>query len=357
MALVGYFLSDRLFVIFTEDANLIRLGTEYISIILMGSIALFFPMISNNILRGEGNTFIPMVVMVIGAVINIILDPFLIYGLWIFPRLGIQGAAIATVSARLLSGIFLVFMLFSDKNELKMDLKTFKFDFNVIIEIYRVGFPAMIMQFLASFMLAGMNKILGSFTSTAIAAAGIYFRLQSFVFMPVFGLNQGYMPIVGYNFGHNKPQRMMKTIKLAGLIAFVFTTSGFILFQTIPTQLITLFNKDPELIRIGTTALKKISIAFPIIGPAIIISTTFQAMGKGLPSLLFSFLRQIVVLLPLMYLLGQWYGLNDLWYAFPISEVISIIPAAIWLKITLNRVTTEMERRNQMPGHSIDTGS
>ena len=356
MALIGYFLSDRLFVIFTNDANLINLGTQYISIILMGSIALFFPMISNNILRGEGNTFIPMVVMVIGAVINIILDPFLIYGLWLFPRLGIQGAAIATVTARLLSGIFLVFMLFSDKNELKMDLKTFEFDFNVIVEIYKVGFPAMIMQFLASFMLAGMNKILASFTTTAIAAAGIYFRLQSFVFMPVFGLNQGYMPIVGYNFGHNNPKRMMKTIKLAGVIAFVFTTAGFIIFQTIPTQLITLFNKDPELIRIGTTALKRISIAFPIIGPAIIISTTFQAMGKGLPSLFFSFLRQIIVLLPMMYLLGQWYGLNNLWYAFPISEVISVIPAAIWLKLTLNRVTSEMERRNNMPGYSKDIG-
>lgn len=355
MGLVGYFFADRLFVIFTDDPNLISLGTQYISIILMGSIALFFPMISNNILRGEGNTFIPMVVMVIGAVINIILDPFLIYGLWIFPQLGIRGAAIATVTARLVSGIILVFMLFSDKNELKLNLKSFKFDFNVIVEIYRVGFPAMIMQFLASFMLAGMNKILASFTTTAIAAAGIYFRLQSFIFMPVFGLNQGYMPIVGYNYGHNNPKRMLKTIKLAMLIGFLFTTIGFIIFQTIPEQLITLFNKDPELIRIGTTALKKISIAFPIIGPAIIVSTTFQAMGKGLPSLFFSFLRQIIILLPSMYLLGQWYGLSNLWYAFPISEIISMIPAAIWLKITLDKVLTEMNTKSGLTDYSKDT--
>lgn len=352
MAFIGYFFADRLFVIFTDDPHLITLGTQYISIILMGSIALFFPMISNNILRGEGNTFIPMIVMIIGAVINIILDPFLIYGLWIFPKLGIQGAAVATVTARLISGIFLAFMLFSNKNELKLNLKSFVFDFKVIIEVYRVGFPAMIMQFLASFMLAGMNLILASFTSTAIAAAGIYFRLQSFIFMPVFGLNQGYMPIVGYNYGHNNPQRMLKTIKLAVLIGFSFTMVGFILFQTIPTQIISLFNNDPELIRIGTSALKKISIAFPIIGPAIIVSTTFQAMGKGMPSLFFSFLRQIIILLPLMYLLGQWYGLDTLWYAFPISEVVSIIPAAIWLKITLNRVVSEMENRAQLPEYS-----
>jgi putative MATE family efflux protein len=354
IAIIGFFFSDKLFVIFTDDPNLITLGTEYISIILMGSIALFFPMISNNILRGEGNTFIPMVTMLIGAVLNIILDPFLIYGLWIFPKLGIQGAAIATVSARLLSGIFLVFMLFSDKNELKLNLKNFSFDFNIIKEVYKVGFPAMVMQLLASLMLSGMNRILASFSTTAIAAAGIYFRLQSFVFMPVFGLNQGFMPIVGYNYGHNNPKRMLKTIKLAGVIAFVFTTAGFILFQTIPEQIVSLFSTDPELIEIGSMALKRISIAFPVIGPAIIVSTTFQALGKGLPSLIFSFLRQIIILLPLMYILGQVYGLDILWYSFPISEFISIIPAAIWLKITLDKVLNNMKSRELIPEYSQD---
>lgn len=352
IAMVGFFFSDKLFVIFTDDPNLITLGTEYISIILIGSIALFFPMISNNILRGEGNTFIPMITMLIGAVLNIILDPFLIYGLWIFPKLGIQGAAIATVSARFLSGIFLVFMLFSDKNELKLNLKNFSFDFNIIKEVYKVGFPAMVMQLLASLMLSGMNRILASFSTTAIAAAGIYFRLQSFVFMPVFGLNQGFMPIVGYNYGHNNPKRMLKTIKLAGVIAFVFTTAGFILFQTIPEQIVSLFSTDPELIEIGSMALKKISIAFPVIGPAIIISTTFQALGKGLPSLIFSFLRQIIILLPLMYFLGRFYGLDILWYSFPISEFVSIIPAAIWLKITLDKVLNNMKTREILPKYS-----
>ncbi|MGM0446601.1 MAG: MATE family efflux transporter [Bacillota bacterium] len=352
IGLIGFFFSDKLFVIFTDDPNLITLGTEYISIILMGSIALFFPMISNNILRGEGNTFIPMVTMLIGAVLNIILDPFLIYGLWIFPRLGIQGAAIATVSARFLSGIFLVFMLFSDKNELKLNLKNFSFDFNIIKEVYKVGFPAMVMQLMASLMLSGMNKILASFSTTAIAAAGIYFRVQSFVFMPVFGLNQGFMPIVGYNYGHNNPKRMLKTIKLAGVIAFVFTTAGFILFQTIPEQIVSLFSTDPELIEIGSIALKKISIAFPIIGPAIIVSTTFQALGKGLPSLFFSFLRQIIILLPLMYILGNLYGLETLWYSFPIAEFVNIVPAAIWLKITLDKVINNMNSKNIINDYS-----
>ena len=342
IALVGLLYSQNLLKFFTEDTKLINIGTQYIRIIFTGSIALFFPMISNNILRGEGNTVAPMITMLIGSILNIILDPFFIFGIWFFPEWGVAGAAFATVLSRIISGVFLIYILFSDKNEIKLNMKSFEFDFSIVKSIFKVGFPAMVMQFLASFMLAGMNKILISYSSTAIAAAGIYFRLQSFVFMPVFGLNQGYMPIVGYNYGHNKPERVKKVIKSAFFIAIGFTTTGFLLFQLIPTQLITMFNNDPELIRIGTRALKVISLAFPIIGPAIIISTTFQALGKGLPSLLLSFLRQIIILLPLMYFLGKTTSLNYLWYAFPISELTSMIPGAFWLRITLKNTFKRM---------------
>ena len=345
-AFVGFLFADKLIKFFTNDPNLIALSTEYISVILIGGIALFFPMISNNILRGEGNTVTPMIAMILGAIINIIIDPFFIFGISFFPKLGVQGAAVATVLARIISGIFLVYMLFSDKNELKLNFSDFEFDFSIIKSIYKVGFPAMVMQFMASFMLGGMNRILGTFSSTAIAAAGIYFRLQSFVFMPVFGLNQGYMPLIGYNYGHQNPERMKKAIKYTFVVAFAFTTTGFIIFQTIPTHLIRLFNSDPELIRIGTTALKTISIAFPIIGPAIIVSTTFQAIGKGFPSLIQSFMRQIVVLLPLMYILGQNFGLSTLWYAFPISELTNIIIASIWLTFTLKKVFKNLKQTN-----------
>ncbi len=340
--IIGILISDKLLQFFTSDADLIRMGTEYISIIFIGSIALFFPIIGNNILRGEGNTIAPMIAMTLGAVINIILDPFLIFGIGFFPAWGIKGAAIATVLARLISGGFLVFMLFSDKNEITFDLKDFEFDFSIIKEVYSVGFPAMVMQFLASFMLSGMNWILGSFSSTAIAAAGVYFRLQSFVFMPVFGLNQGYMPLVGYNFGHNNPKRIKKAIISAFLISLGFTGIGFLIFQFFPAQLISVFNNDPKLLEIGSNALKNISIAFPIIGPAIIISATFQAIGKGWPSLMLSFFRQIIILLPLMYLLGEIYGLNVLWYSFPISETLALIPACFWLYNTLKVKFKEM---------------
>ncbi len=338
VAVIGFLFSDQILALFTSEEILIKMGSEYIEIILIGSTAIFFPMVTNNILRGEGNTFTPMIAMLIGSILNIIMDPFIIYGLWIFPEMGVAGAALATVAARIISALFLVYILFSDKNELKISLKDFSFDFRIIKDIYIVGFPAMVMQFLASFMLGGMNKILAEFGSTAIAAAGIYFRLQSFIFMPVFGLNQGYMPIMGYNYGHNNPERMKKTFKSTLLVASIFTMLGFFIFQIFPAQLISLFNNDQKLLEIGTDALKKISIAFPIIGPAIIISTTFQALGNGFPSLVFSFLRQIVILLPLMYLIGQWYGLEYLWFAFPISEVFSITPAAVWLWFKFKKV-------------------
>ncbi len=342
VAIIGAIFAKDILQLFTDNHKLISIGSEYIRIILVGSFAMFLPMIANNILRGEGNTFTPMIAMLIGSVLNIIIDPIFIFGLGFMPKLGVAGAAYATVLARLLSGAFLIYILFSDKNELKINMKSFEFEPQIIFDVYKVGLPAMFMQFLASFMLGGMNRILAEYSATAIAAAGIYFRLQSFVFMPVFGLNQGYMPIIGYNYGHYKPERMKKAIKSTVIVAFSFTTAGFILFQTIPELLISMFNSDPELIRIGTSALKKISLAFPIIGPAIIISTTFQALGKGFPSLLFSFLRQIVILLPVMYFFGKWFGLNNLWYAFPLSEVISIIPASIWLIYILRNIFKRM---------------
>lgn len=348
VAVFGFLFAENILALFTDNPLLIGMGSEYIEIILIGSLALFFPMVSNNILRGEGNTFTPMVAMLIGSIINIILDPFIIYGLWIFPRMGVAGAAIATVASRIISAFFLIYILFSDKNELQISLKDFSFDFQIIKDIYIVGFPAMVMQFLASFMLGGMNRILAGFGSTAIAAAGIYFRLQSFIFMPVFGLNQGYMPIMGYNYGHNNPERMKKTFKSAVLVAFSFTMLGFFIFQIFPSQLISLFNNDQELLRIGTNALKKISLAFPIIGPAIIVSTTFQALGNGFPSLLFSFLRQIIILLPAMYLIGQWYGLEYIWFAFPLSEVMSITPAAVWVRYKFKSIFEEMYKRKEL---------
>lgn len=345
IGLIGFFFSENLISLFTNNDVLIDLGTRYIRIIFVGSIFLFIPMLSNNILRGEGNTFVPMISMLIGSIINIILDPLLIFGIGFFPKMGVEGAALATIIARAISGSYIVYMVFTNDKDIQLDLKNFKFDLSIIGEIYQVGLPAMVMQFLASFMIGGLNIIVGSYNEYAIAVVGIYFRLQSFVFMPVFGLNQGYMPIVGYNYGFNKPDRMKETIKYGLIIGFSFTTLGFILFQLFPEGLIKMFNSDSELIEIGVHALKTISLAFPIIGLAIVGSTTFQAVGKGFASMILSFLRQIILLLPIAYFLAQIGQLDLVWYAFPISEVISFTILAIWYKKIFKRVFADMRNR------------
>ncbi|MFW5790226.1 MAG: MATE family efflux transporter [Bacillota bacterium] len=340
---IGYFFSAEIFSFVTSDPKLIDLGEEYIRVILMGSFAMFFPVVASDILRGEGNTFVPMLTLVLGAVINIILDPFLIFGIGFFPRLEVAGAAYATIISRFIGGLFIAYLLFKGHNQVELNYDKFKFDFKIIKDVYRVGLPAMIMQLLASIMIFGANTIVGMYDTVAVAVLGIYFRLQSFVFMPVFGLAQGFMPIVGYNFGHKKPDRMMKTIKFGFLIAFSFTTAGLIIFQIFTTPLIQLFNDDPELLEIGVTALKRITLAFPIIGPAIIGSTTFQAIGKGLPSLIISFSRQIILLLPIMYFLGLIAGLDYLWLAFPISEGMVFIVMILWLRSTLKEAQDKMQ--------------
>jgi len=345
-AFVGIFLPERLIGIFTDDPMLIDYGARYISIILMGAAAMFIPMIANNILRGEGNTVIPMITMLIGSILNIILDPLLIFGYGFFPEMGIEGAAMATVLSRIISGTFIVIMLLKGSNQVKVTFRDFELDLSIIKGIYQVGLPAVVMQVLASVMVGGVNTILDGYSSTAIAAMGIYFRLQSFVFMPVFGLNQGYMPIVGYNFGYNNAGRVKKTMKAGFMMGFAFTVLGFIIFQVFPEQLIRLFGDSPELIEIGVKALRTISLAFPVIGPAIVGGTTFQALGKGMPSLILSFSRQIIILLPLAFLLAKIGGLDLIWYAFPVAEFIAVVWMAIWLKSTLKTVFRVMERES-----------
>ncbi len=342
IALIGIFFSRSLISIFTDSTNLIQMATEYISIIFIGSIFMFLPVLSSDILRGEGNTFVPMIAMLIGAIINIILDPFLIFGIGPFPELGAAGAAYATVFSRMISGIYIVYMLLNNDEDIRIDLKKFKFKFAIIRDIYNVGLPAMVMQFLGSFMVGGLNLIVGSYNTDAIAVVGIYFRLQSFVFMPVFGLNQGYMPIVGYNYGFNKPDRMKQTIKYGLLTGGFITTLGFIAFQLFPEPLVRLFNDDPELIAIGVKALKTISLAFPIIGVSIVASTTFQAVGRGVISLISSFLRQIVVLLPAAYILGKIGGLDLVWYAFPISEAFAAVVVSFLFIRVFSKVFKDM---------------
>ncbi|ACB86168.1 MATE family efflux transporter [Natranaerobius thermophilus] len=339
--LIGFLLPESFIYIFTDDHLIAQYAFEYGRVILMGASPLFFGFLISDALRGQGNTLIPMIGMVSGAITNILLDPILIYGMGPIPRLEVQGAAIATVISKTVTFAVVFYELLIGENEVKPKfrdgLKNFKFNKEIIKNIYAVGLPAAVMQMLASIMISGLNIIVGNLNALALSATGIYFRIQSFVFMPVFGLNQGYIPLVGYNFSNGNAERVKKVIGYGALIACGFTSLGFIGFQFIPEIIAGPFVESQELMDIVVTAFKTISIAFPIIGPAIIGATTFQAIGKGIPSLTLSFFRQIILLLPIAYFLSLTGNLDLVWFAFPISEFVSFIFMIIWLYITLKK--------------------
>ena len=342
--LLGIFFSENIIRLFTDDPVLIDLGYQYINIILTGSIAIFIPATFNYILRGEGNTFVPMLTMIIGAVLNMIIDPFLIFGLGPFPQLGVAGAAYATVFSRIIGGVFIIFVLFSDKNELTLKLEDFEFDFQIIKEIYNIGIPAMANRLLFSVSIVFINLILGAFNATAIAVMGLIFRMQSFFLMMVFGLTQGYLPIVGYNFGHNNPERMKKTILVGNAAALSFGVIGFIVFQLFPGAIIKLFNSDPKLLNIGVGALRRVSLSYFFMVLNIIGVATFQAVGKGMPSFAITFLRQAILLVPGMYLLGEFFGLDAVWFSFPIAESFSFVIMIFWLIVSIKKSMSRMRK-------------
>ena len=277
-----------------------------------------------SILQGTGNTIMPMCAQLLGAFLNMILDPIMIFGYFGFPALGVRGAAIATVTGQIISMIFITIMLIKNDKIIKMNLREFKLKRNIITQVISVGIPSIVMQALASVMLIGLNFILKGFTETAIAVLGVYFKVQSFVFMPVFGLSTGAIPIIGYNYGAKNKDRLLKTVKLASIMAISYMSVGFIVFQLYPLQIIKIFSSSQGMETIGVYAFKIISLIFPLAAISIILSATFQGVGKAYISLVVSSLRQIVILLPAAYLLGKVVGLNGVWYSFLIAEIIGL---------------------------------
>jgi MATE family, multidrug efflux pump len=324
MAVIGIFFVKQFTSIFTNEPNLQNLTTQYLQIILIVSFGSFITQAGISILQATGNTFIPMITQLVGAITNIILDPILIFGWFGIPSLGIRGAAIATVIGQFASFVLTMKILFKDSHLLNLNLKGFTLNYKTIKDIYVVGLPAIIMQALASVMVSGLNIILISFSSAAVAVLGIYFKLQSFIFMPIFGLAQGFRPIIGYNFGAKNKDRVLEAFKTAIIISVSIMFIGTIIFQVFTTELLSLFDSNDEMMLIGINALKIISLTFVVAAVGITISTTFQAFGKGILSLMISFTRQIIILLPAAYILSRFYGLNAIWYSFIISEIISV---------------------------------
>ena len=336
--LIGIFFVKFFFSFQTNDTELINDGVEYLSVCCILSIGLFCQVTLERLLQSTGKTVLSMIAQLTGAIVNIVLDPIMIFGLLGLPALGITGAAIATVFGQTIASIVALFLNIKYNKEITLSLKGFRPEGNIIKRIYSVGIPSIVMASITSVMTFFMNKILIGFTSTATAVLGVYFKLQSFIFMPVFGLNNGMVPIVAYNYGAAKVDRIIKTIKLSIIYAVIIMIAGFTAFQLIPDKLLMMFNASDKMLEIGVPALRTISWSFMFAGFCIITTSVFQSLGRGMLSLMGSVLRQLIVLLPAAYLLSLTGNLNAVWFAFPIAEISSLIFCSIFIKNTYDKI-------------------
>ena len=335
--ILGIFIPRTYFESQTDNPEIIEYGVQYLSICMIVSVGLYGAILFERLLQSTGRTVLSMISQLAGAITNIIFDPLLIFGLAGFPKLGIAGAAWATVFGQIV-GFAISFTLNIVKNkEIKFRVRKFLPDIRVIGNIYKVGAPSILLGSIGSLLTYLINLILGSFTTTAIAVYGVYFKLQSFIFMPVFGLNNGIVPIVAYNYGARKKDRITRAIKLCALAAIAIMTVGLLIFEIFPSQLLSLFKASDEMKSIGIPALRRIALHFPVAAVCITLISVFQALGKGLMSMIVSFVRQIIVLLPAAYLLSLTGNVNNIWWAFIIAEVASLIASAIGMKSVYNK--------------------
>lgn len=307
----------------TTDSAIIQYGTDYLTLVLVLSFGLFAQVTYERLLTSTGRTFLTMITQGVGAIVNIILDPIFIFGLLGAPRLGVKGAALATVIGQIIAACLAIYMNHAKNPDITISFKGFKPDIKLIGEIYVIGIPSIIMQSIGSLMTYTMNKILIGFTSTAVAVFGVYFKLQSFIFMPIFGLNGGAVPIIAYNFGAKNKERLMKTWKLAWFYATAIMVLGTIAFEAFPKLLFMPFNPSEQMLSIGIPALRIIGVHFPVAAFCIVTGTLFQALGKSVYSMITSIMRQLVVLIPAALLLSLLGNVNYVWLAFPIAEVMS----------------------------------
>ena len=324
----GLFFTSMFFRVFTSNQNIINLGVEYTSYVSIFSFGVLVQCIIERILQATGNMIYPMIFQIIGAITNAILDPILIFGLLGFPKMGILGAAVATVVAQILSMLYSFYVLIKKDHEIDVHFKGFRFSGRVTKEIYAVGLPSVILQSMSAVMVVAMNNILIAFSEVAVAVMGVYFKFQSFIFMPVFGLTNGIMPIMGYNFGAGNKKRLTSTIKISCFISAMIMFLGTLIFIFFGKNLLMIFNASDDMINIGVKALRIISFSFLPASIGIVISTFFQATNHGVSSLIMSFLRQLVGIIPIAYFLSR-FGLDYVWFAFPLSELLSIFAAFI----------------------------
>ena len=338
----GIFFAKPFIEIFSNDPSIVKQGVSYLSIVTVISCFCMLELLLEKTFQATGNMVYPMITMIIGALVNTIVDPILIFGLLGAPKLGVTGAAISTVFAQFVSMSVGIYFIKRKNIGLKVNLLDLKIDFKIVKEIYKVGAPSIIMQSLSSVMLFGINIILAAFSSTAVAVMGIYGRLQMFIFMPVFGINQGALPIMGYNFGAKSKKRLMDTYKLANIGAFTIMGVGLLIMQIFPDLLLKMFNASPEMYEIGIKALRSISWCFLPAGYGIITAGMMQATGYGFSSMWGSIIRQFVGILPSAYIFGKIGGLDLVWWAFPSAEILGLLYYMMFMYILNKRAFSKL---------------
>ena len=328
----------------TDVPEIIAYGDTYLTIIAVASVGMMFQICFERLLQSPGKTIYTMLSQGLGAVINLILDPLLIFGLGRFPAMGIAGTALTTVIGQCVGALLGLFCNLRRNPEITISFRGFRPHGVTIRKIYAVGVPSIIMSSIGSVMTFGMNKILGAFNSSAVAVFSAYFKLESFIFMPVFGLNNGIVPIIAYNYGARKPDRIRAAAKLGFLYGAAIMAVGVLLFWLIPGRLLGIFNASDYMLEIGIPALRLISLSFLPAAFGIVTSSVCQALGHGVLSLIVSVLRQLVLILPVSWLLGHFVGLSAVWAAFPFAEVFSFLLSAVFMGYMFKTVVRPLEQ-------------
>ena len=335
-AVIGFTCSAPFFRAQTDVTAIVEAGTVYCTICVGCSFGIFFQFCFERFLQATGRTMLSMITQVTGAIINIIMDPILIFGYLGFPAMGVKGAAIATVLGQIVAAALGLFINLKKNPDIHLKPAEMRFRQDIATEIYKIGFPSILMQCVGSFLVFGMNQILLTFSTVATAVYGAYFKLQSFIFMPVFGLNNGMVPIISYNYGARRPERVKKTIRLSMYAAVGIMLFGMLLFELFPAPLLRIFDADAAMLRDGVPAFRIIATSYLFAGFCIIAGSVFQAIGNPMHSLAVSICRQLVVLLPAAYLLSLTRRLELVWFSYPIAEIFSLLFSVYFLRKTMD---------------------
>lgn len=302
------------------------------------SIGCFGQVLLSRLLQSTGKTFYSMVIQMVGAGLNIVLDPIMIFGLLGFPAMGVAGAALATVISQVVGTLMGLYYNLRKNPEIQFAWNQLRPSAPIVARIYSVGVPSILLQTVSSLLIFGLNQILVTFSETATAVYGVYFKLQGFAFLPIIGMNNGMVPIIAYNYGAKKPERILQTIKLAITYAVIIMVAAVVIFQVFAAQLLGFFQASEEMLAIGVPALRTLSLCFIVGGFTIVASSVFQALGRGLLSMSISIFRQLVLVLPLAYVFSLTGNLDMVWWSFPVAEVLAGLLAAYYLRRAYRRV-------------------